>query len=60
MSLLEVKGLRMHYPILEGVVAHRLVGEVKAIDGIDFTHKVSGMSARIKATITRAYGAAAP
>ena len=35
--LLEVKGLRMHYPILEGVVAHRLVGEVKAIDGIDFT-----------------------
>jgi oligopeptide transport system ATP-binding protein len=35
--LLEVKALRMHFPILEGVVAHRLVGEVKAIDGIDFT-----------------------
>src|SRR3984957_10144430 len=35
--LLEVKGLRMHFPITEGIVARKLVGEVKAIDGIDFT-----------------------
>jgi oligopeptide transport system ATP-binding protein len=35
--LLEVKGLRMHFPITEGIVARRLVGEVKAVDGIDFT-----------------------
>ena len=34
--LLEVKGLRMHFPITEGVVRRRLVGEVKAVDGIDF------------------------
>jgi oligopeptide transport system ATP-binding protein len=34
--LLEVKGLRMHFPITEGIVTRRLVGEVKAVDGIDF------------------------
>ena len=35
--LLEVKGLHMHFPITEGIVIHRKVGEVKAVDGIDFT-----------------------
>jgi len=35
--LLEVKDLRMHFPITEGMVARRLVGEVKAVDGVDFT-----------------------
>jgi oligopeptide transport system ATP-binding protein len=35
--LLEVKGLRMHFPITEGIVTRRKVGEVKAVDGIDFT-----------------------
>jgi oligopeptide transport system ATP-binding protein len=35
--LLSVKGLRMHFPISEGIVRRRAVGEVKAVDGIDFT-----------------------
>jgi oligopeptide transport system ATP-binding protein len=35
--LLSVKGLRMHFPISEGMVRRRTVGEVKAVDGIDFT-----------------------
>ena len=35
--LLEVKGLRMHFPVTEGIVSRRLVGEVKAVDGVDFT-----------------------
>jgi len=35
--LLSVKGLRMHFPITEGIVRRRKVGEVKAVDGIDFT-----------------------
>jgi oligopeptide transport system ATP-binding protein len=35
--LLEVKELRMHFPITEGVLIGRKVGEVKAVDGIDFT-----------------------
>jgi oligopeptide/dipeptide ABC transporter ATP-binding protein len=35
--LLEVKGLRMHFPVTEGVMRRRSVGEVKAVDGIDFT-----------------------
>jgi len=35
--LLEVKGLRMHFPISEGVLMRRQIGEVKAVDGIDFS-----------------------
>src|SRR6185437_44879 len=35
--LLEVKGLRIHFPVTEGLVRRRVVGEVKAVDGIDFT-----------------------
>ena len=35
--LLEVRGLRMHFPVSEGNFTHRRVGEVKAVDGIDFT-----------------------
>ena len=35
--LLEVRGLRMHFPISEGLVRRRAVGEVKAVDGIDFS-----------------------
>ncbi len=35
--LLEVRGLQMHFPITEGIVINRKVGEVKAVDGIDFT-----------------------
>jgi len=34
--LLEVKGLKMHFPITEGLIS-RKVGDVKAVDGIDFT-----------------------
>jgi oligopeptide transport system ATP-binding protein len=35
--LLEVRGLHMHFPITEGIVISRKVGEVKAVDGIDFS-----------------------
>jgi oligopeptide transport system ATP-binding protein len=35
--LLEVRGLQMHFPVNEGIVINRKVGEVKAVDGIDFT-----------------------
>src|SRR5260370_42327723 len=34
--LLEVRGLAMHFPISEGMVVSRKIGEVKAVDGIDF------------------------
>jgi oligopeptide transport system ATP-binding protein len=33
--LLEVRGLKMHFPISEGVVIRRHLGEVKAVDGVD-------------------------
>jgi oligopeptide transport system ATP-binding protein len=36
-ALLEVKGLRKHFPVTEGILARRTVGEVKAVDGIDFS-----------------------
>src|ERR1700745_3579555 len=35
--LLEVRGLQMHFPVTEGLVINRKVGDVKAVDGIDFT-----------------------
>src|SRR5438552_12117784 len=35
--LLEVKGLQMHFPVTEGIVVHRKIGDVKAVDGVDFT-----------------------
>src|SRR5260370_7669727 len=34
--LLEVRGLQRHFPVTEGIVIKRKVGEVKAVDGIDF------------------------
>jgi len=34
--LLEVRGLRMHFPVTEGIIVHRKIGEVKAVDGINF------------------------
>ena len=36
-ALLEVKGLRMSFPVTEGILARRTAGEVRAVDGIDFT-----------------------
>jgi oligopeptide transport system ATP-binding protein len=35
--LLEVRGLAMHFPIAEGILFARKVGDVKAVDGVDFT-----------------------
>jgi oligopeptide transport system ATP-binding protein len=35
--LLEVRGLAMHFPITEGIVLSRKIGEVKAVDGVDFS-----------------------
>jgi oligopeptide transport system ATP-binding protein len=35
--LLQVRGLRKHFPVTEGVLGRRTIGEVKAVDGIDFT-----------------------
>jgi oligopeptide transport system ATP-binding protein len=37
LPLLEVRGLRMYFPVTEGFITHRRIGEVRAVDGIDFT-----------------------
>ena len=34
--LLEVNGLKMHFPIEEGVLFKRKVGDIRAVDGISF------------------------
>jgi len=34
--LLEVRGLHMHFPVSEGIVRSKVVGTVKAVDGVDF------------------------
>ncbi len=35
-TLLEVKDLKMHFPIEEGVIIRRKVGYIRAVDGIEF------------------------
>ena len=36
-ALLEVHGLKMHFPIEEGLLFKRRVGAIRAVDGVDFT-----------------------
>jgi oligopeptide/dipeptide ABC transporter ATP-binding protein len=36
-TLLEVTGLRKHFPVMRGAIFKRQVGAVKAVDGIDFS-----------------------
>jgi oligopeptide transport system ATP-binding protein len=35
--LVEVQGLRKHFPVTRGLILQRTVGEVKAVDGVSFT-----------------------
>ncbi len=34
--LLDVRDLRMYFPVTEGIVFHKVVAEVKAVDGVSF------------------------
>jgi oligopeptide transport system ATP-binding protein len=38
-NLLEVKDLKMYFPVMRGIVIQRKVADVKAVDGISFTIK---------------------
>ncbi len=38
-TLVEVEGLKMHFPISEGIIFEKNVGSVKAVDGVSFTIK---------------------
>ena len=35
--LLEVRDLHMHFAVTEGSMSRRVIGQVKAVDGVDFT-----------------------
>ena len=37
--LLQVRGLKMHFPVNEGMIARRHIGDVKAVDGGDFPNR---------------------
>ena len=60
MSLLEVRGLKVHFPIRKGLVIERTVGAVRAVDGVDLsvergrTLGVVGESGCGKSTLGRA------
>jgi len=36
-TLVRVEGLKMHFPITDGIILQRQVGAIKAVDGLDFT-----------------------
>src|SRR5690349_4986905 len=36
-DLVRVQGLKMHFPITDGIILQREVGQVRAVDGVDFT-----------------------
>jgi oligopeptide transport system ATP-binding protein len=38
-DLIQVRGLKMHFPVTSGVILRRQVGAVKAVDGVSFSIK---------------------
>jgi oligopeptide transport system ATP-binding protein len=38
-NLIEVRDLKMHFPVMRGVIIQRQVGAVKAVDGLNFSIK---------------------
>jgi peptide/nickel transport system ATP-binding protein len=60
MSLLEVRGLKVHFPIRRGIILERQVGAVRAVDGVDLdvergsTYGLVGESGCGKSTLGRA------
>jgi oligopeptide transport system ATP-binding protein len=65
-ALLEVRGLKVHFPIEEGAILRRVVGHIRAVDGVDFeirkgeTLGLVGESGCGKSTTARAIAHLAP
>ncbi len=38
-TLIEVKNLKMHFPVIEGIVFQKAIAHVKAVDDISFSIK---------------------
>src|SRR5713226_472746 len=36
-TLIDVRGLKMHFPLTRGIILQRVVGYVRAVDGVDFS-----------------------
>ncbi len=44
--LLDVRNLKMYFPVTEGIVFHRTVAEVKAVDGISSAQRATAKRQR--------------
>lgn len=44
-TLLDVRDLKMHFPLTQGIIFQRVVGHVRAVDGISFSRSCSKMTA---------------
>ncbi|MGH2478489.1 MAG: ATP-binding cassette domain-containing protein, partial [Ktedonobacteraceae bacterium] len=36
-TLIDIRDLKMHFPLTQGIVLQRVVGQVRAVDGVSFT-----------------------
>ena len=36
-TLVDIRDLKMHFPLTQGIVLQRVVGQVRAVDGVSFT-----------------------
>ena len=36
-TLLDIRDLKMHFPVTQGIIIQREVGQVRAVDGVSFT-----------------------
>lgn len=36
-TLLDIRDLKMHFPVMQGIIIQREVGQVRAVDGVSFT-----------------------
>ncbi len=36
-TLVEVRDLKMHFPLTQGIILQRVIGQVRAVDGVSFT-----------------------
>ncbi len=60
-SFLQIRNLKMHFPVTEGAIIQRVIAQVKAVDGVSFdiskgeTLGLVGESGCGKTTVGRAH-----
>ena len=54
-TLIEVKNLKMHFPVVEGIVFQKAIAHVKAVDDITFSINADGSERRQLTDMTSAF-----